>query len=806
MQGAVWAEYVKTVPPLPPTSAAPAAAAAPVMSPLGPRLKRKATRSGDGVPYGQHGSWGLFREGVKEMTKKVADGVLNADEAAELLSKEGVSTSARMLARKATSAPGKSPVKAGVSTAIARHREEKIAEEIRFIRAHDLAFTKSMVKAAADSIIMDTPDADTFPNGVTDHWYYAFLDRWDMNTSDTKPLESDRDLWLTSTNAEKQYAVWAGIAVRNSLAVLNPTFDPTVPFSEMIIWKPEGLKRLISMDETDVRVDQTKRQKSMISVQCHAPGSRLGHKCAAPGPAATVDGVKKMKTGGFVPGVAEASKDNGAALSTKSAAKQSWCGGRVGNGQSLPPYIISDHPLDVAVLAAAPLGTAYDMTVNPPVRVPAAFNINKSGGMEKPDMVKYVDEIAVPATGVTPTNRGMFCMDGLGQHHCYEVVKKCDEVGLDIALRFPHGSSRGQAEDFVHFACFSPAFETAKRRAQVEQFQAMRAKVAAEVPARNPSRRELMESPILDDVAAVRAARVPWAEAFSEERVLSGWEKEGIVPFTRRLMWELRAEEAAKGITPSAVPPVDLAAYGISSPTAAVTTLAAVGGALIETPQEIDGQQGKWDAGIDEEVERLLRAELGDASLNVPPVAPPKKMPKLTSALLFKLPGGVHGVVGKQLVRSKEVERRLGIARKAYNEKKRTKKRAGKADAGWGLAATALDLLAANKFNLQCTELKRPHLAALVTSLQVGKGTGKKVELAQLLADRFGTITQAQFEQLKATVQRGAAVALLPPPSAAPLQLPQPPQPPPEQPLALSGPSGEAGRAGSGRPKRGKRR
>jgi hypothetical protein len=74
----------------------------------------------------------------------------------------------------------------------------------------------------------------------------------------------------------------------------------------------------------------------------------------------------------------------------------------------------------------------------------------------------------------------------------------------------------------------------------------------------------------------------------------------------------------------------------------------------------------------------------------------------------------------------------------------------------------------------------RPELraSALVTSLKVGKGTGKKAELAQLLADRFDTITQAQFEQLKATVQRGAAVSLLPPPSAASLQLPQPPQDP----------------------------
>ena len=43
--------------------------------------------------------------------------------------------------------------------------------------------------------------------------------------------------------------------------------------------------------------------------------------------------------------------------------------------------------------------------------------------------------------------------------------------------------------------------------------------------------------------------------------------------------------------------------------------------------------------------------------------------------LLYKLPGGVSGALGKQLVRTKEVERRLIIARKeCYNEKREEKK------------------------------------------------------------------------------------------------------------------------------------
>ena len=115
------------------------------------------------VPYGQHGMWGLYREGIKEMTTKVADGVLGAGDAAKLLSEEGVVISACRLAKIAKSAPGQSPAKAGKATLIARHREEEIAKELRFIRAHDLPYTKSMVKASADSFIAGTPDAETFP-------------------------------------------------------------------------------------------------------------------------------------------------------------------------------------------------------------------------------------------------------------------------------------------------------------------------------------------------------------------------------------------------------------------------------------------------------------------------------------------------------------------------------------------------------------------------------------------------------------------------------------------------------------------
>lgn len=198
MQGAVWDEFVKTVP-KPPAAAAPATAATALSSPLKGRLERKANRSGDGVPYGTHGPWGMFREGCKEMTDRVKNGELTAEEARQQLEEVGVRISARVLERKAKSAPGESPIKAGTAPKISKAREEKLAGEVRFIRAHDIPYSMCMIKAHMDGIIKGTPDEQAYPQGVTDEWYYRWLDAYDMSSGNTKPLESERDLWLTST-------------------------------------------------------------------------------------------------------------------------------------------------------------------------------------------------------------------------------------------------------------------------------------------------------------------------------------------------------------------------------------------------------------------------------------------------------------------------------------------------------------------------------------------------------------------------------------------------------------------------------
>jgi hypothetical protein len=146
IDGPAWQAFIAALPPLP--AAAPAAAPAPAVdeSPLGPRLKRKASRYGDAVPYGHHGPWGMYREGAKEMSTKVAAGVLTAAEAHDRLEAEGVHISACQLAKKAKVAPGESPVKAGATPKLGYDLKKAVHEEIAILRAHDMPVTKHMVK------------------------------------------------------------------------------------------------------------------------------------------------------------------------------------------------------------------------------------------------------------------------------------------------------------------------------------------------------------------------------------------------------------------------------------------------------------------------------------------------------------------------------------------------------------------------------------------------------------------------------------------------------------------------------------
>lgn len=240
------------------------------------------------------------------------------------------------------------------------------------------------------------------------------------------------------------------MAIKNGMAVRNPDFDPNVPYSEAILWTEEGLARLASMDETDVRDDQSKRHRSAAerSVVLHEPASRCGHRKGVAGRKGSAETAQKR---GFVSkqAAAQRPKDDGQVLSKKSARKISFAGGTLGNGECFAPMIISDQSYTADELRAGPRGTVrvVDQDQSSPTYgqvIPqrAEYVVNASGGMESDDYLTYLDKIVIPGTQVKPDRRGILCADGLQQHHSFKAIIKAKDAGLDVALRFPHGSSR----------------------------------------------------------------------------------------------------------------------------------------------------------------------------------------------------------------------------------------------------------------------------------------------------------------------------------------------------------------------------
>eukprot|EP00966_Prymnesium_polylepis_P276652 6391474-Prymnesium_polylepis.2 len=200
------------------------------------------------------------------------------------------------------------------------------------------------------------------------------------------------------------------------MAVRNPFFKEDDPYSEVIIWTPEGLDRLVSMDETDVRTDQSKRGKSAAtrSVIVNEAASRRGHAKGKPAgrkPTTSTKKLAKLHRGGRAEGsqrvggkdgLKPGQLDRGDALATKSSAKISFAGGTLGNGKSLSPHVMANHPLSPEELDSAPLGTARDADG---CEIPATFNVNKSGGMMEDDMLIWLRKIAAPSTRATPRAR-----------------------------------------------------------------------------------------------------------------------------------------------------------------------------------------------------------------------------------------------------------------------------------------------------------------------------------------------------------------------------------------------------------------
>eukprot|EP00966_Prymnesium_polylepis_P193254 4479310-Prymnesium_polylepis.1 len=429
----------------------------PTPNSLGVQIVRGATRLGDGRPYGSHGnSWGGYREGWKIATKALAaTGRVtraNAEAASARLAEAGVKISRSSLEQGAKRAPGASPVRMGDQTLKLPHGFVEAGRKVVLeMRELDVPNLKCMLKAELNSMISGTKYESLFENGnITDRVYYSFLDRSDLFSADTKPLEDDRALWRHSQNARKQMLVWAEVFVDAKLAVYAPRwaadpskyFDEAEPHDELILWLKGAENHVGSTDETDVAADETSRggHAERRSVQAADPGSRRGHGVGSAGPQAK--GGRLKDRGWAKPAKErkkEAPRDSGENAAAKGGSKFTFVGSDLMNGDAVQTLIVSKQSTEtlakkIDLDAVSPESPLVDAATGRKSR--ARFIQTDSGGIELSVITTILDDVFLPAFPTrsdaearlsrAPTVEDpddVICWDGLKAHHSLEWIR-----------------------------------------------------------------------------------------------------------------------------------------------------------------------------------------------------------------------------------------------------------------------------------------------------------------------------------------------------------------------------------------------
>jgi len=127
-----------------------------------------------------------------------------------------------------------------------------------------------------------------------------------------------------------------------------------------------------------------------------------------------------------------------------------------------------------------------------------------------------------PPPGVKPVGIG----DGYGDHFNLETLNYLRDKPADLVLRPPHTSQASQGEDMIGFAVLKPALRKRKKIVLGEKIVTKKGMRLT-----------------LDDYGD--CVKGPAEHAFNRERNLRSWDDIGVSPFTRRVYWDLKAEEEA---------------------------------------------------------------------------------------------------------------------------------------------------------------------------------------------------------------------------------------------------------------------
>ena len=202
------------------------------------------------------------------------------------------------------------------------------------------------------------------------------------------------------------------------IAEPNEDWDPNDPNSSELKWIHRD--RIFSCDETDVSLNQTKM---------------------------------KSKKDREVVGIEE---DSPQTINVKSSRKISYCYGRTGNNQLMPPFFVFGGAQKVQPFWTSDeiRGDVKDENGN---LIPTQYGANEKGSVDEEMFHEiYVKQIIIPAArarGVRNEDghRGIFLFDGVQTHLSKASMDLLDEKGVRVILRPPNTSSLLQGEDTVIF-------------------------------------------------------------------------------------------------------------------------------------------------------------------------------------------------------------------------------------------------------------------------------------------------------------------------------------------------------------------
>ena len=252
------------------------------------------------------------------------------------------------------------------------YMEKEIASAVRNLRSRDMLVFPEDVKAWCKELVEGTPYHNNFLGDdgkerptAYDGWYRGFLERNNFLTGPMRPLEMTRAEWFTAENLAKYYEVAKGVLLKAGVAELNPSYDPSLEYSEeILITHPE---RICSYDETKVELD-----------------------CTSGG---------KGKTDTFI---RDGPTDDGTGVVTKTGKCASAACGRLGDGRALPVYMVFASGEQLAG-AWTPELEAPDILDNEGNTLKWRYTCNEKGSVDSEFCKDYVTDVLHPALGYPPS-------------------------------------------------------------------------------------------------------------------------------------------------------------------------------------------------------------------------------------------------------------------------------------------------------------------------------------------------------------------------------------------------------------------